>query len=107
MHVDHVITLDCKNLVGRYLTVDWYFANHPNRERRSLTLCEVEIFAHGNYLCDVIIREALYNNGGTAVWGGQCGEMVHCVAVRRIVDNTCYHGVSQGGCAVKFILFRF
>ncbi|XP_063673925.1 uncharacterized protein LOC134811117 isoform X1 [Bolinopsis microptera] len=48
MHVDHVITLDCKNLVGRYLTVDWYFANHPDRERRSLTLCEVEIFAHDN-----------------------------------------------------------
>jgi hypothetical protein len=46
-HEDHVITVDCQDREGRYLTVDWYYANHPDQNRKSLTLCEVEIFAHG------------------------------------------------------------
>ncbi|KAL5257274.1 hypothetical protein ACHWQZ_G012261 [Mnemiopsis leidyi] len=47
-HDNYVVTLRCDDLVGQYVTVDWYYANHPARDRRSLTLCEVEIFAHDN-----------------------------------------------------------
>ena len=43
-HEDYTLTRTCSKLVGKFVTVDYY---HPRKPLRPLTLCEVQIYAHG------------------------------------------------------------